>query len=201
MLYSCYPGSSTSVEDYDLVATFFDENADFAGAKTFFVLDSIFHVTGDSTKPDSDLLTREFDRQIIDEVRNQLIARGYTELANPDSTNRPDLGIRIHATAIENYNVYSYYPGWWGGWYPGWGGGYYPWYPGYGGTYVTKYTVGSLIIEMSDVRRIEPAIGRVPTIWLAGLNGYLQNSSANNASRTLAGIRQAFNQSPYISSN
>jgi hypothetical protein len=88
---------------------------------------------------------------------------------------------------------YSYWYDWWYGGYGGWYGWYYP--PYYT---VSSYTTGSLIITMSDPN-IESAIDRTPTIWIGAMNGLLTGGSDVN--RAVAGINQAFNQSPYLKTN
>jgi len=131
-----------------------------------------------------------------------MVDNGYTELASPDSLNRPDLELMVQVMSQDFYTYYSYwysywgyYPGW-GYWYPGWGGWYpgYPWYPGY----VSSYSTGSLIVEMLDTEAFVEQNESPGMVWAGIVNGLLTNSTANTRARLDKQINQLFVQSTYL---
>jgi hypothetical protein len=195
-LTSCYTDYGLSSQDHDLVITQYNKKTNFSKYKKYAIIDSVFHITGDTSKPNSEYLSRAYDDFIINTIKNNMNSLGYTEVVNPKDTNDVDIVLYVAAlgTKVEQY----YYGGWWGG-YPCCGWGYYPpyWgYPGYVGT--STYYVGSLFINYVDVANITH-----PTVdveWHAILNGLLDNSSHTiTQNRLKEKIDQAFDQSPYLS--
>jgi hypothetical protein len=110
--------------------------------------------------------------------------------------------------ATKNYSVYYYYPyyyyGWGWGWYYKntdyyWWGGYYP--PYWGGSYVTSYTVGTIILNMHDVKDATPETDSIPNLWVGALNGVMGSSASTTKNRLEYNINQAFKQSEYLKIN
>lgn len=179
----CYPDRLDTV-NYDAVATVYDTAGTFT-ATTFALADSVVHLVPPG---ELDNISRAFDNQIIATVRANMVARGYTEVADP---NVGDLAVLLAVSTTEYQGFYwSYWCGYWGWYYP-----YGCYYPPYWGTY--EYTTGSLFVTISD-RRAASA-GDVPLIWLAVGNG-LAGTGAT-AARLIAAIDQMFAQSPYIQAN
>jgi hypothetical protein len=130
-------------------------------------------------------------------------ALGYTQV---DSSASPDVGINIGAVLTRNITVYTYYPdyyywsdgywydpgAWWG--YPGYGY-YYPWYPA---TSVSSYEIGTLMIDMIDLKQITAKDSTMKVVWSATLRGIVSTSPTSNRERVEANINQAFEQSPYL---
>lgn len=194
---SCYTDYGLTSADYDIVLTKWDKTTDFNSFKTFSVVDSIFHITGDKDEPDSDLLSRQFDSKIISTVRTNMRDLGYTEIIDPTDQNKPDVVIMIQAlgTQVDQYYAGGYYPGWG---YPGWGwGGYYPYYPGYVGK--STYYVGTLYIDYFDVEASDISDDILVAPWYATINGLL--NSGGTEIRLTNSIDQAFDQSPYLKVN
>jgi hypothetical protein len=201
---ACYPGDDISYSDLDLLATAYDVNTDFASLSTYYMPDSVVHLK-DTADPLSNVdLTHDFDGFILDKVRSNMSAYGYTAEEHP-SVNRPDIYLTVSVMGTKNINVYYYYPYYWDwgwGWYyksTDYWGWYYP--PGWGGTYVTSYTVGTLVMTMHDVRNATQATDTIPTIWTGSANGLLGSSKANAQDRIEYNIDQAFKQSPYLKIN
>ncbi|NOX64266.1 MAG: DUF4136 domain-containing protein [Chlorobi bacterium] len=194
---SCYTDYGLTTADYDVVITQYDKNTDFGVFKTFSLVDSVFHITGDTTESDSDLLTRKYDKLILSTIRENMINYGYTEIKDPSDQNEPAVVIVVRAlgTQIDQYYYGGYYPGWgYPGWgYPGWGwGGYYPGYVG-----KSTYYVGTLFIDYFDVAASENDLdGKLVAPWYATINGLLQ--SGQSESRLTGTVNQAFEQSPYL---
>lgn len=199
MFTSCTPGNSITASESDVVVTVFDKNFGFGSKGTYAMIDEIVHITGDPDQPDSPLLSRDYDAQIIAQIHAAIEARGYTLVASADQA---EFVVLLGATATETYNVYSWYPwyGGWGGW-PGWGccygpgwGWYYP--PSVGVSYA--YTTGSLFVAMVDPESADPDQELVGIVWNGTLNGVLDDTSTSKARRIDKGIAQMFTQSPYI---
>lgn len=213
-LASCYPTDDVSYSDLDLVATIYDEDQNFNDFKTYIVPDTIVHLV-DTVNEDNNVdITRQYDQYILNLVNQNMVNYGYVKETDPEN-NPPDVILAISAMASTNYNVWSWYPYYWYG-YPGWGWywpykgtdywyGWYPGYPGYGGgTYVTSYTVGTIIMNMQDMtnyQNINPETDTIPTVWLGAINGLMGSSSTTTTNRLDYTINEAFTQSPYLKIN
>jgi len=204
---SCYPGDDVSYSDLDLVTTAYDKEMDFSQLQTYYLYDSVVHIK-DTLDDDSNVdISRAFDDMILNLVKQNMADYGYQAVVDPQN-NPPDVALTVSAMATKNTYVYYYYPyyywGWgWGGYYKttdywGWGG-YYP--PYWGGGYVTSYTIGSLIMNMHDVRDATPETDSIPILWTGDINGLLGSSASTTESRLNYNINKAFEQSPYLKLN
>jgi hypothetical protein len=143
-------------------------------------------------------ISREYDDLILSEIASNLQSLGYTRVANP-STGNPDVFVLPYVT-VTRYVGYAYYPWYWGWWYPyppGWGG-WYPWYPPYYGSTVYTYKIGTVFIDMLDPDKADIPAKRIPSIWVATINGLAEGSSAEVSARIATTIDKAFNQSSYL---
>ncbi len=213
-LASCYPSDSVSYSDLDLVATIYDDEKDFMDLKTYVVPDTIVHLIDTTDESNNVDISRKFDQQIINLVNQNMLDYGYVMELDPQN-DPPDVVVTISIMASKNYNVWYWYPYYWGG-YPGWGWykgsestdywwGYpsYPYYPGWGTT-VTTYTTGTLIMNMMDLSNFEninPQSDTIPSIWYGSVNGLMGSSTTTTQSRLNYTINQAFKQSPYLKIN
>jgi hypothetical protein len=186
---SCYSDYGMSTKDFDVVISARDNNINFQKFSTYAMPDSVVRMTEDNSKPNT-----SFDATILKEVERQMSVYGYTRVA-ADPNNLPDVIVLVGVTSSDNY-AGGGWGGWWG-WYPGWPG-YYPpgWGPGWG--YVYSYTTGTLLITMIDPADFNPDNKTVNVCWSGALNGVLESSDANNASRIIEGINKIFEQSPYL---
>jgi hypothetical protein len=189
LLVSCYPGDELTVSETDVVLTVFNENTDFATVETYAMPDTIIHLVGED---DEDDITRIHDQTILDQIRFNLDALGFTEVADPAAA---DVHV-LTSVSVRDYTGYAYYGGWWGYWYgyypPGWG--WYPYYPSGGVAY--SYSIGTIFIIMTDPPHVTPEGNPVAPIWIAGLNGLADTGT--NGQRIENGINQAFAQSLYL---
>jgi len=198
LLAGCSPDSGfNSISDYDVVVTNFDPEADFQVYTTFAVADTLLELgrpEGDDTP-----LPEWLKDLIRDEIIAQMEKLNYTFEPDPVS-NGPDVIIvaGITQTRWTGYVPgYPWYPGWgWGPWYP-----WYPWYPGGGPGYKYQYDTGSIIIDYADFGTYDPDTDEIEIRWTAGMNGLISSSSSSNQERIIRGIRQAFEQSPYLKKN
>ncbi|MCK5087886.1 MAG: DUF4136 domain-containing protein [Melioribacteraceae bacterium] len=196
---SCYTDYGLTADDYDIVVTTYNKSVNFQQYKTYALVDSVFHITGDTTKPDSEILSRNNDALILSTIKNNMNRLGYTELENPSEDNLPDVALVVAAlgTQVDTYYYYGY-PwygyggGWWG--YPGYGWGY-----PVGGVGTSTYYVGTLFINYFPAAELEGATGPrdVELDWTATINGLLSGTNRRIEDR----IDQAFDQSPYLKLN
>jgi len=180
-LLSCYPESELTLEDYDIVTTFYSKAAPFATYRTFAMADSVVKLpegTGTTT----------YDRLILDNVKQNMQRYGYTYIANPSSGNQPDV-VLLTATTSTSYYASGCYPYYGWGWYGYYPGGWYGCAP-----YATyAYSTGTILIFMANGRQDQDS---VKMEWIAGLNGVMDNRNLQAAIPTL--ITRAFDQSPYL---
>lgn len=196
ILAGCYPKGPEYYSDLDLTVTDYDMEYNFGDQKKYFMADTVEYITNieDGELDDADV------EKLLLEIESNFMSRGYekVEVADIDDA---EFAITVSVIASKNSGVGwvpgpPYYPGW--GWGPGWGG-YYP--PYWGGYYSYSYTTGSVIINWWDPQESpspSSAEDLQPVHWVSTFNGLVSNSESNNASRIVASIEQAFNQSPYI---
>jgi Domain of unknown function (DUF4136) len=188
----CYPETPDSLDEYDLVYTNHSPDFDFQAATTYSVPDSVVLIEGDLAEGElPNMVDPTFGNVIVNQIRENMNARGWTEVA---ATEDPDVIILPSAVKTENIDVYYYYGGYWGWYYPYYGYGWY--YPGYYPTY-TSYTTGSLIMQM-NVPDDPSATDNIPVVWVGVINGLLEGSDASNLARIENNIDQAFTQSEYL---
>ena len=185
---ACHPDEPTNVAELDVVATVHEDTVDYGAITTYVMPDSVVAVV----PPESVLTTLPFDhshdRQILDQTAEHLAALGYTRLDTYDPDNPPDVVVTIRGIAIQNTDIYVSYP-WWDywGWY-GWPCCYGPgWGVGYPVVTATQYDVGTIAIDMWDVRRADNEAERIPTIWVAALRGLLEGSGSGRPGPHRAG--------------
>jgi len=167
---------------------------DFKQYTTFTITPTI------QIQDDTSDVPRNYERDassIIPQIQTNMVNRGYTYVASPQPPAQPprvDLSISLYA-----YLGSQAYGGVYCNWYY-WG---YPYgcYPTWG--YYGTYNYGTLVMEMGDFKNApppqQPPMGaQVALVWNGAIYGVLGTQSYN-LQRVLAGIDQAFIQSPYIS--
>ena len=115
------------------VSADYDTKTDFSKYKTF-----AFYKKGIDKVEISDL----DKRRILTAVESEMLAMGFTKSDNPD------LLVNIFTKTVQKVDIYenNYYYGW------------YPWYYGPNfGTQVSKYTEGTLFIDLIDANKKELA--------------------------------------------
>ncbi|WP_052272765.1 DUF4136 domain-containing protein [Flavihumibacter solisilvae] len=196
ILASCSPSYPDYVSDYDVVYTNQDKAYNFSGINTYFMPDSVVHITEGGTAD------HRYDRQILSSLKSNLDALGWTQLSE---TGQAKADVVVMAAASDqtwaSCAYYCWYCYW--GWYPGWG--YYPpaWGPGYGWGYptdivCTSYSTGSVIVSIADPNLVSDADTTLPVKWMGILNGLLQGTDAEINQRIDKNIDQMFIQSPYL---
>lgn len=218
---SCYKEQdTTSLDEYDITLTNYDEDFNFNSYQMFFVRDSVMLYS--DYMEDSEI-EEFYTSGTSDNIRAKIISKfkslGYTET---DHFEEADFAINPMVSLMKQeslyYNWWWSYPGYWG-WYGGWyyksTDYYYPpywgWYPSY--TYY-NYNTGSLVMEMVDAESVrfynqwleendpnESNPEDVPEIlfrWTANIDGILGSSADYNGQRAERGFNEAFEQSPYL---
>lgn len=189
---ACTPGSGVSVEESDVVVTLFNENANFGTLNTYILVDSIVHVPEDNEN-----LDRTHDDEIMQLVDSLLTRRGYTK-TDTITTPTPDFFVVFYATAQQNWFLFSVWPGagwgWWG--WPCCGGGWG--WPSYGATY--GFTTGTLAVTLISPAVADTTSTTIP-YWTGTMNGVMDDTPQGVEARLERGIKQMFEQSPYLQSN
>ena len=178
-----------------------DQAFDFTKMRTFAMPDTVVHYAPLTGTPLE--VSRQFDRAALDEVRQNLLLRGYTQVADP-STTRPDFVVLVGATATTNYDAWVAYP-WYGYWgfYSGWdwyAPGFtstwslvYPWYPVVG---VTAYDRGTMLVTMVPTLSVNPVNTSINASW-AGVATALLNGTVTD-DVVAAAVDRMFELSPYL---
>jgi hypothetical protein len=172
---SCYPGEELTVSDLDVVATFFEADANFATKLDYAMPAMIFDLN------DSTMQTGPEADAVLAEINENMTALGFTNLG--EDTTMADVvlvAFKTSSTWISGGCYPTYYPYYWGWCYP----------------VAYSYQTGTFLLVMLDRqnRGTEPN-----AIWVAGINGVLEGSTtASLTTRLNNGINQAFEQSPYL---
>jgi hypothetical protein len=184
-----------------VVTTFNDPNFNFATLRTFSMPDTVVHFNPLTGTPLE--VSRQFDQTALDQVRQDLLSRGYVEISNP-ATVRPDFVVLVGATATQNYNAWVSYP-WYGTWgfYNGWGwyapgfdtswGIVYPWGGAVG---VTAYDRGTLVVTIIPTLQVNPQAKNVTAVWAGVATSVLAGQVT--AGGVSAAINRMFDLSPYL---
>ena len=183
VLQGCYPYDDQTVADSDVIATFFDDGADFSTLVTYAIPDTIYTFDNNGGIVPNDEISSTNANAILNAINNNLQNMGFTPVA---AGSEPTADVVLFAlTTSSTWVSGGYYGGYWSYWYP-----YYGWcYPVY-----YTYTTGSIFITMINPNKT----GNDRGVWIAAINGVLSSSSANNTSRINSDINQAFIQSPYL---
>ena len=183
ILQSCYPYDDQTIADSDVVATFYDPNADFSSLVTYAFPDTIYTFDSNGDIVPANNVNASNANQIKNSINNNLQETGFTPV---QQGNEPNADVVVFALVTSSTWVSGgCYGGYWSYWYP-----YYGWcYP-----VAYTYTTGSLFILMIDPGKT----GNDQKVWAAAINGILSSTNVSIASRINSDIDQAFNQSPYL---
>src|SRR5438874_9898720 len=86
----CYPSSPTYTQTYDLAVTNYDPAFNFNGKQTFSIPDNVIRITGSAiSDPDGnnlpDFISEPTNSQILNAIKSNMTANGWTEVASTDS--------------------------------------------------------------------------------------------------------------------
>jgi len=193
---ACYASDYNNVAPNlpGVVITVVDQGAALASARTFALPDTVVEVPVGSNTID-----HASDQQVIANVRAHMVGLGWQDVgSNPAA--RPDVVLLVAANTRVQTGVA--YVDWFGAWgyLPYWGsavGNGWTWgVPA--GAVPYAFQAGTILITMLDRRADNPMLRSIPLLWAAGIDGVVTNT-ASTTERALAGIDQAFAQSPYLS--
>lgn len=191
---SKYPPDVSRVQQDLVVYTQVDIQKNFNQFKTFAIVDSIAYIDN----KDSGHVNNAEVQPILDRIIMNMQNRGFIKV---DKGADPDLGITV--SVIKTTSTTVYYPGWWwdypGYYYPGYWGYpgywyYYPYYP----TYISSYSSGTMIIDLTDFVNITED-NKIPIAWYAYIRALLTGNHTSDQIK--ASIDQAFTQTPALKTN
>jgi len=188
-----------------VVRTVRDPAFNFATLRTFAMPDTVAHftsLTGTNISP-----SREFDATVLNQVRANLLARGYVQATNP-VINRPDFVVLVGATASQTYDAYAtyswypyygYYSGW--GWFaPGFTSDWtlaYPFYASVGVTTLERGTFLVTLVPTAPALVVNPLVAKQLNAEWAGTATSLLNGNVTD-NLVKAAVDEMFAQSPYL---
>jgi hypothetical protein len=192
----CLPYGPEEVEDFDIVATFYDDTADFGAIKTFALADTVVHIKNDGSAGDDPNISRNYDDLILGQVSTNLNALGYTQAADSVADVLVLVGASKGAFNLFGNYAFSEYFGDFFRQYAAddWGVGYSGVSPG--GNYSLES--GSIIITILDPEKIDENSKTLPAVWLGVINGIGGDAPVNMQRRLINTINQCFNQSTYL---
>jgi hypothetical protein len=182
------------------VVTFHDSTFNFTSLRTFAMPDSIVQfnpVTGTPV-----VVTRTFDQVALNQVRSDLVARGFTDVTGTNQ--QPSFIVLVGASAMDNYNAFVSYP-----WFASWGfspvwsffapgfdnswGINFPWFSSVG---ATNFPSGSLVVTMIPTASVDPANKTITAVWSGVATGLLNGGTTSDVVQ--AAVNEMFRQSPFL---
>ncbi|WP_288369667.1 DUF4136 domain-containing protein [uncultured Algoriphagus sp.] len=194
---ACVPDGADYVDELDIVYTNHNQEFDFSSQETYSLPDRVIKITSELVEGEPgyepEFLDPVYSTTIINSLRSNMNALGYREV---DKSASPDL--ILLPSAVQTDQLYYYYDWWyWNWWFPGWGPGWGWYYPGYFPPQVVRVRTGSVFIQMVQPAGQSPS-DKVPVQWTGIINGLLEGTKDQVATRITNGIDQAFSQSQYL---
>jgi hypothetical protein len=191
----CAPGLPEDVTTLDVVYTNFNPKFNFAQGSTFAIPENVVIVTENPIQQGQQPPFIDFvaGRSILGAIRTNMRARGFTQVSQFDN---PDY-IVLPTVPESNSLIFNYSWWFWDWWYPNLGSGLGWIYPEYQPAVVSSVSTGSLLIQLVNMKNVS-ATKQLAVEWVVIVNGALTGSQTSNTDRAVAGVNQAFVQSPYI---
>jgi hypothetical protein len=186
------PVKNLEGDEGQIYITKHSDSVNFGAFHTFSIADSVAVISNNQLQ--GKVLT-DVDAAYINAVKDQLVQRGYTQVAKNQN---PDLGITVSriyntSTGVFDYGSYwdPYYGSYWDPYYWGYGGyGYY--FPSYYyGTY--SITEGAMSIDIFNLKDAKET-NRISNVW----NGLIRGSGVFGISTASKGVKALFDQSTYF---
>jgi len=191
----CAPGLPEDVTTLDVVYTNFNPNFDFSRGTTFAIPENVPIISQNpppqgQQPPFIDFVT---GRSILGAIRTNMLSRGFTQV---NQFSDPDF-IILPYLPESNSLLFDYNWWFWEWWIPNIGTGFGWRYPGFQPLTVTSVSTNSLVIQLVNMRGTT-STNELEVDWVVIINGAITGSQTSNSERAVAGINQAFIQSPYI---
>lgn len=198
------PDDAEAAEEQLASVSQWDVNTNFSSYTTVAIPDTIYELVAQGDSIVQKPVTGQYAgtaQQILEQVKKNLTDYGYTvysKSAIPAGTT-PDLAVSVMWTKVTNttvyYNWWYYYDYWWDWWdwyYPP----YYP-YPYYPDYFISSYSTGNLIMNISDVKNAPVVNGKTQqrVVWNALVRSILDGTSFTQAEVNGA-INDCFTQTP-----
>lgn len=182
------------------VTVFKDPNFDFRTLRTFALPDTIVARVPPAGSPV--LVTRDFDRAVIGEVRADLTALGFVEVTDPIV--QPDFIVLINAVVTDDLDAFSGYPwfSFWGfspvwRWYtPGFSNSWNIIYPWASAVNVRRFDHATLLVDIIPTSSVNASARTITAAWTGVAVGIL-NGTFSPVTVTSA-VDKMFLLSPYL---
>ena len=201
LLVGCVGDPIVSVPTNGVVMTFNDGSVDFGALTTFAMPDTIVHISPSGSPL---AISRQYDSLALTRVRQDLLARGYTEIGDSVKV-PPSFIVLVGATATTNYqpwmpcqwySTWGFYSGW--DWYPpGFTSDWlmlFPWSVVFGSMVVDRGTIVVTLVPTSSVNQISRS---VKSAW-AGLATAALDEVPVTSDGVRSAIDEMFRQSPFL---
>jgi hypothetical protein len=194
VLFGCYPGGATYVDEYDIAYSNYDNTFDFVGKATYSLPDKIVKITGDLVQVNPsppEYIKDIYAGPILAQIDADMKNLGWTKV---DVSNNPDVQLLPAAWESTTIIYGGYWGSYWCWYYPYYcgGGWYYPYYP------VSTFSTGTLVMTMVNPNTTS-ADDSKNVVWTGAINGLL--TGTYDVTRVNKGIDQVFKQSPYLKTN
>ena len=181
------------------VTALHDSTFAFPSLTTFAMPDTIIHFAPLNGTPLE--VTRAYDQAVLNQIRTNLLARGYTEAA-PGTL--ASFVVLVGATATTNYNAFIGYDpsAYWSSWddyhlYVENDGGswqiVYPW----NSSISTTFDRGTLIVDVIPTLQVNPDPNTIMSVWAGVATSVMSDLNVTQSMVTEA-IDQMFVLSPYF---
>lgn len=182
------------------VVTFKDSTFDFNTLFSFAMPDTVVQFNPVTGTPVA--VPRTFDAVALNQVRSNLLARGYTDVTGTGV--QASFVVLVGASASDNFNAFASYP-----WFSIWGfspiwsfyapgfdnswGIAFPWFPVTG---ATNYARGTLVVTIIPTALVNPTNKSIRAVWAGVATGLLNGGITSDVVQ--AAVNEMFRQSPYL---
>ncbi len=181
------------------VVTFKDSTFDFNSLFSFAMPDTIVHFNPVTGTPVA--VPRTFDAVALNQVRSNLLARGYTDVTGQGV--KESFVVLVGASATDHYNAFVSYP-WFSIWgfspvfsfFPGFNNSWgiaFPWFPQVG---TTDYARGTLVVTIIPTASVDTTNKSIRAVWAGVATGLLNSGITSDVVQ--AAVNEMFRQSPYL---
>lgn len=183
-----YPDENDYVTEQLVAITAYNPDANFKTGQSYWVADSVTYISADNTIERVNVNTDSRLESLRSTIEQTIKDHGMTL-----ATSKEAATVGVTLTLAKENNIIVSYPWWWYGncYYYFWGCGYYPYYPYSYPTVVGGYQVGTLTMDMFDIKDSD-----VKAMWTGIVRGLL--ISGRTDAEVKSAINDCFNQTPAL---